>query len=741
MKIKLVGIILSLSLLIIIGIECCREPSKTGADTPANDFTGNLSCQPCHQQEHADWTQSHHYMAMQPANDSTVLGDFNNATYTADGVTNKFFRKDGKFFLNTQDADGQYRDFEVLYTFGFVPLQQYLIAFPGGRMQATRASWDTQKKKWFHQYAGDKIPAGDWLHWTGNAQNWNTMCASCHSTNLQKGYDPQTDTYHTTYNDINVSCESCHGPGKNHIDYINGAYANGDRVDGSLLKLYKNAGQIAEVNTCAYCHARRVDVTGAVLPDKELLNDFIPELPTNQFFYADGQMNDEDYNYTSFAQSKMFSRGVQCSNCHNPHSGKLKLDNSLVCGQCHASDTYAVPSHTMHAQSLTEVNCVSCHMPSKMYMGNDLRHDHSFRIPRPDLTAKYNVPNTCNSCHTNKSASWAADAVSAHFGETRSYHFAEHLVPGSQLDGGSEAHLNTLLADTATPKIVKAAALYYITQLGTASAAKTLTNHISDSNALVRYHALRGLENVPANAWSSMVEKVFTDPARAVRIAAAQLYLGMPNEQIPAAVFPSFTQAKNELYRFVMFQTDFAIGNVQAGDYYRRTGDIANAEFYYRRAVAKDSQLAIARVNLASTLNQTGKNDEALQQLLLAAKLEPNSDHVYYSLGLMHAEMGNLPEAAKTLQKAFSINPANIRARYNYALIMQQNGKTAEAEKAYLDGLKISPTDGDLLNALTILYAQGRQMNKALQTGRILQQYHGDNPAYQQILQQLRLSK
>lgn len=738
-KVKLLIGLVFTGFAIVLGIECCRQPSNQ-KDAPAgNSFMGNESCKTCHQQEHELWTNSHHFMAMQAANDSTVLGDFNNASFTADGVTNQFFKKDGKFYINTQDADGQYRDFEILYTFGFTPLQQYLVAFPGGKMQATRATWDTEKKKWFHQYAGDKIPAGDWLHWTGNAQNWNTMCASCHSTNLQKGYDPQTDTYNTTYNDINVSCESCHGEGKNHIDYINGAYADGDRIAGSLIKLYKNAGQHAEINTCAFCHARRVDITGSVLPEKELLNDFLPEIPTTQFFYADGQMQDEDYNYTSFLQSKMYSRGVQCSNCHNPHSGKLKLENSLVCSQCHASEQYAIPAHTMHSESLTQVNCVTCHMPSKVYMGNDERHDHSFRIPRPDLTAKYGTPNTCNSCHTNESAQWAADKISTHFGANRTYHFSEHLIPGSRLNGESEGHLNALMQDTATPNIVKAAALHYLSQLATPAAAKTMVNHLNDTNALVRYHVVNGLGNTNSSAWSAVAQNMFADPVRAVRIAAARLYLDMPNEQIPSTVFQPFTNAKNELYRFIMYQTDFAVGNVQAGDYFGRTGDISNAEFYYRRAIAKDSQLAVARVNLASILNQKAQNEEALKQLQIATKLEPNSDHVHYSLGLLYAEMSNMPEAEKSLKRAIALNPNNLRASYNYGLILQQGGKPKEAEQAFLAALKISPNDGDLLYALTILYAQTRQADKARQTGMLLKQYHGNNPNYQQLFQQLRL--
>jgi predicted CXXCH cytochrome family protein len=720
----------------VILFECCKTSPQVSAQP--NAFTGNTSCQPCHAKEHEEWLGSHHYMAMQPANDSTVYGDFNNAVFTADGVTTKFFRENGKFMMHTEDEDGVYRNLEVKYIFGFTPLQQYLVEFPGGRMQATRMSWDTKEKKWFNQYAGQKIPAGDWLHWTGNGQNWNTMCASCHSTHVKKGYDVESDTYATTYNDINVSCESCHGPGKNHIDYINGNdYKKGNKVEGSLLQMYKKADKIATINQCGYCHARRSDITENPLPGHEVLDDYIPELPTTDFFYADGQMNDEDYNYTPFLQSKMFQRGVQCNDCHSPHSGKLKLDGPLVCAQCHAKDYFESEQHTLHKVGTVGVNCISCHMPTKMYMGNDLRHDHSFRIPRPDLTAKYGVPNTCNSCHTNKSAQWAADAITKGYGKNPAYHWSEDLIPGSRLNAQSQQHLSRLTADSSVPNMVRATAIRYLSQLQQANPAAHLLPYLNDTSALVRHTVLQGLRNFPLSYWVNAAAPLLADKVRGVRIAAANLYLEVPSNQIPTAYYEPFTRAKNELYSYTLFQTDFAQGNLSAGDYFRRVNDLPNAEKYYNRAVSKDSQLVNARVNLASTLNALGRNAEALQQLEQSARIQPQSDHIFYTLGLLHAEMGDTKKAGEALQQAYKLNSRNIRALYNHGLLLAQQGNAAEAEKKYLKALQADPQNGDVLNALTILYIQQNQRAKAMSTGKMLRQYHGNNPAYEGLLRRL----
>ncbi len=737
MKIRFIIGLLCAAAMALILLECCKPGTPASAAAP-NTFTGNLSCKPCHEQEHTQWLTSHHFMAMQPANDSTVSGDFNNATYTADGVTTRFFKKDGKFFIHTEDETGAYRDMEVKYIFGFTPLQQYLVEFPGGKMQATRMSWDTKEGKWFHQYAGQKMPAGDWLHWTGNGQNWNTMCASCHGTNLQKGYDVQTDTYATTYNEINVSCESCHGPGKNHIDYINGSdYKKGKKTEGSLLMLYKNGDKMTSINTCGYCHARRTDITGNPFPGPEVLDDYIPELPTNEFFYADGQMNDEDYNYTSFLESKMFHRGVQCTNCHNPHTNKLKLDGPTVCAQCHAQDAYESEKHTLHKVGTVGVNCISCHMPSKVYMGNDLRHDHSFRIPRPDLTAQYGTPNTCNACHSDKSAQWAAEAIVKGYGKKPAYHWSEDLIPGSRLDGQSGPHLGKLVADSAVPNIVRAATLRYLSQLNTSNTGFAIVKYLSDTSALVRHTAIRGLRGVNPSIWLQAAAPLLSDKVRAVRIAAADLYLDVPSNQIPSEYFQAFTAAKNELDRFILFQTDFAQGNLQAGDYYRRLNDLPNAERFYLRAIAKDSQMVNARVNLASTFNITGKNPEALQQLELAARIQPQSDHIFYTLGLLHAELRNPEKSAQAFRQAIALNPQNIRAAYNYGLLLSQSGRNNEAEKVFMQALKNDPQNGDVLHALAILYIQENKLEKAKATGSILNQYHRNNPSYRDVLGRL----
>jgi predicted CXXCH cytochrome family protein len=720
-------------------LERCKpkETKIAAIQTGNNEFVGDVACKSCHSSEYHQWLQSDHFMAMLPPDDSTVKGNFNNASFTADGVTSLFFKKDGKFFINTEGEDGKNHDYEVKYTFGYKPLQQYLVEFPGGRMQVPRLSWDTKQKKWFNQYAGQKIAAHDWLHWTGNAQNWNTMCASCHSTNLQKNYNADADSYHTTFSVLNVSCESCHGAGKLHIDYVSGsAYKSGNKIAGSYLALSNDTAQLAQINTCAPCHARKANLGAALIASNEIMDNYIPEIPTTEHFYADGQVNDEDYIYTSFLQSKMFRRGVKCSNCHNPHSTKLKMGGNQTCLQCHGKQ-YDEPTHTFHPAGIVASECISCHMPSKLYMGNDLRHDHSFRVPRPDLTVQYGTPNACTNCHSNRTAQWAADAVVKWFGPERKYHFAEDLIPGSKVDENSEAHLLKLLSDTAVPIIVKATAANYLGSIPTQKSLQALINSLASADAQLRYRALRGLADFQPAAWKSAVGPLLADKVRAVRIAAADLYAAIPADQIPPEYSLAYAAAKNELQDYLLYQADFSVGNVMIADNYLKQQDYANAEKYYLKGLKKDSLMNYARLNLSTVYNLLGKNESALQQLETAAKIDPKNERIYYNLALLYNEMGNTPMAEKSFAKAVELKSPNPRVYYNYGLLLNQKGDFKAAAIILQKGISISPSSADLYYALAIAYIKAREVAKAREAGIKLKQLDPNNPAYTQIFKNL----
>ena len=201
-----------------------KPKSANSTDVVAAAYIGSQSCAQCHAAESKAWRASQHAVAMQHATDRTVLGNFDDAAYAFQGVKSRFFRRDGKYFIRTDGPGGALADFEVKYTFGIAPLQQYLVELPGGRLQAAAVTWDARPReqggqRWFRQYPDEKIDHTDELHWTRRSQNWNFMCADCHSTQVSKGYDAADDSFKTTYAEIAVGCEACHGPGSAHVQW------------------------------------------------------------------------------------------------------------------------------------------------------------------------------------------------------------------------------------------------------------------------------------------------------------------------------------------------------------------------------------------------------------------------------------------------------------------------------------------------------------------------------------------
>lgn len=379
-------------------------------------YVGRRSCAECHQAQFDGWHGSHHDLAMDPATAETVLGDFADAEVKHYGITSRMFQRDGKFFVHTEGEDGGMDDFEVKYVFGVEPLQQYLVEFDRtedmpkdeiARLQVLPVSWDTQRGQWFYLDPPDvheQLAPDDRLHWTNAGQNWNRMCADCHSTNLQKGFDDETRRYHTTFSEIDVSCEACHGPASLHVQLARQPSLFWDRHHGYGLAKLKGDDHITEIETCARCHVRRHRI---VAPDykagEPFYDHFANALIREGAYHADGQVRDEVYVYGSYIQSKMYHKGVRCTDCHDPHTTKVKYNDNRLCTSCHTNThpagKYDTPGHHHHPVDSSGALCVNCHMPHTTFMEVDARRDHSLRVPRPDLSVKLGTSNACTGCH------------------------------------------------------------------------------------------------------------------------------------------------------------------------------------------------------------------------------------------------------------------------------------------------------------------------------------------------------
>jgi len=735
-----------------VEIERNKHKEKSG---PA--FTGRSSCIECHKKEDDLWKSSHHALSMDVASDKSVLGDFNNAEFRHKGLTHRMFMKDGKYYMNTQGPDGKFADYQITHTFGFTPLQQYLVPFEGGKLQCLPIAWDSDKKKWFNLgdtvYSGQNIKPDNWLYWTNQAQNWNGMCADCHSTNLRKNFDPETNSFKTTWSEIDVSCEACHGPASRHIEWAR--LPEGSRpsdVNTGLIVRTRNLTNKELVNVCARCHSRRSIMSDYENNNDDLLNYMIPQLTTPPVYHVDGQILDEDYEYASFTQSKMFEKGIKCSDCHDSHSVKtLKPDNQL-CLKCHRPDIYDNSSHHFHKMAVpgskplinrgkpeytqgTGSQCVNCHMVGKFYMGVDYRRDHSFRIPRPDLTVSIKTPNACNDCHKDKTVAWSQTYIEKWYGSRKRPHYGEVFAAARKNDPKAIPELVLYAGNELFPLMVRATAVTLLANYDDSLCKKTIEKALGDPESLIRHSAINGFRPANVRTFEKIITPLLNDPVLGIRIEAAIRLSEVPEDQLSAPVIKARKAALEEYKNANLYVSDFPGGHYNLGVMYANAGDLEKAAESYREALRIDNLFYMAKVNLATIYNLQKKNDEAEKLLRDVLTENPEIVDVNYSLALLLAEKGDIMESRKYFLRSIELMPQNTRIIYNLALLENSQGNSAQAEKYLLAALNKEPDNYDFIYALCTFYLEHKQNLKAADYAKQLIIKYPANPAGKQLLE------
>ncbi|TYA60055.1 tetratricopeptide repeat protein [Formosa maritima] len=668
-------------------------------------YVGDAQCISCHKDAVDSWKGSDHDLAMQIVNESTVLGDFNDVSITLDGVSYFFSRKNEDYIVQVKEIDGSDIEYKISYTFGVTPLQQYIADFDNGKKQVLRVSWDVNNKRWYHQYPGDKISPHDWMHWSKSSQNWNTMCAECHSTNLKKNYLVEEDAFNTTYSFINVNCESCHGPAEQHVNWA----SNLQDTLYNKKHILSGKSQFNQMNMCASCHSRRVKLTQNMIPGKHFEDQYLLQNLSDDFYHGDGQIKEEDYVFGSFVQSKMYHNDVTCTDCHDAHTLKLKEVGNNLCMQCH-EPKYDTPSHYFHSIDSEGSQCINCHMTGVTYMGVDYRRDHSFRIPRPDQSVEYGTPNACNTCHQDKSNKWAANKVEEWYGTKRQDHFSDALLLSNR-DNISEKEresLDLFINDLNYPAIARATVIDNL-QITKSQDFEAIIKGLEDPSPLVRFNCLQKLQSLSLQDRIAIAVKHTNDTTKLVRIGVAQLLIGIDINTLTNVDVAGLNKSRNELEEMLNSNADFSLGRMQLGDYYLQNNDVKNAIKHYKVALKMDSLLIPVYANLATTYSLSGQTNEALNILNLSISKTPELARTYYLRALLYFETKQNELAVKDLLQAINLDPSDTRSMYNLATFYYQNGNYVEGEKTIKKALKLEKDNQDYKYLLALIYQlQGR---------------------------------
>ncbi len=709
-------------------------------------------------------------------------------------VTSRFFRRDGKYYVVTDDREGKLREFLVDYVFGVYPLQQYLVTFPDGRVQCLPLAWDVKAQRWFHLYPSDPVPSQDPLHWTRSLQNWNYMCAECHTTNLQKNYDPNTNTYRTTWSEIDVSCETCHGPASVHVQLAEswGLFWDRKRGTGLVDLSPKGCSNTTLVDSCAPCHARRRPVAPDFQPGKPFLDYYVPEFLDGNLYYADGQILDEDYEYGSFTQSLMYRKGVRCTDCHDAHTGRIKfaekvppgeirqpyVDNRL-CAQCHLPSKYDTPQHHHHPDTTKPGSrCVDCHMPETTYMVVDARRDHSLRVPRPDLTVTLGIPNACNICHQDpekgETPQWAAEWIEKWYGPRREpEHFAYAFDRGRKRDPSAIMDLIAITRRQDVSGMVRASAVLLLGNYSQDIVRGAIISAASDADPLVRLAAARALQQITITREDfPRVQHLLRDPLRSVRVESVPWAINLPRDFFSATIATAFDRAieeyrvsqqivadqpgahmnlallaeafgnsaeqEREYLTALRIDPDFLPARNNLAMFYARLGEFDKAERQYREALRIAPDFIPARDNLARLYYQMGQLDDAEKEFRIILEKFPDRGDIHFSLGLLLAEQpSRMADATAELIEAARLLPTEPRVLYNAGLALQKIGKLEEAEEYLARAYRLGTPSPDLLQAYALCLVELKRCTAARSVAEELRQRYPSpetDAFYRQIL-------
>ncbi|MFA3791856.1 multiheme c-type cytochrome [Aliiglaciecola sp. SL4] len=744
----------------VLVISCIFTANCT-AESLAQTYIGSNACESCHQEEHQQWQTSDHHNAMQAPNSTSVLGDFSNKTVEFHNIKTRFFTKDDSYFVETTNKQGERQTFPVIYTFGFDPLQQYILDTGNGHMQAFNIAWDTRPKeaggqRWYHLQPDESINNEHPFFWQRHFQNWNSRCAECHTTGFEKNYKIESNSFATQFAEATVGCESCHGPAAKHQSQAeNGKFDSNKGFSSTLARppvfgFAKNdpianlisGGNKQFMQQCADCHSRRLPIEDITQVDKNTsdyhnLNSL--NLISPNLYFDDGQILDEVFVVGSFLQSKMAEAGVTCSNCHNPHTGKLKFNGNQTCTQCHSVNTYDTPEHHHHKSEEQGAQCVNCHMPERTYMQVDDRRDHSFVLPNAEISAQINSPNACLSCHQQQDLTWVDKQLKSWHGNDSELgavkssktsrtapHWSQiHLLSGRQQIKFAQQQLPNASA------LVGGKLLQIINQQPSQESINLALQQLNSDDPLLRRAALDILRLLPPNQAYQYLSPLLQDPVKSVRFHATSILTPWLS-QLPKSMLPELAVALDEYKSVLMLTADFPTSQLTLAQLALAQGDTVVAQKHFEQAQIIAPNMPSVMLAFADFWRIMGEPQKELALLQRAVEIHSDFADVLHQYGLYWVRNKDYNKATNWLVKASELGDAQPYYAYVAATALDSIQRTNDAVNLLLQANKRWPKQTNLLYSLA-LYSDKSNNQNAMKTALAeLRWLMPDNPQVQQ---------
>ena len=689
-------------------------------------YAGAVSCRGCHEQFYELWATSHHGLAMQPYTNEFAEKELRPQ---AEAIKiNKYdyiveIEQNGGFCVESS-TKGQ-KKYPIVHVMGGKNVYYFLTPMDQGRLQVLPIAYDVRRQEWFDTAASSvrhfpDAPPDTALHWTDPFYTFNTSCYGCHVSQLSTNYDLKTDTYHTTWAEPGINCETCHGPSAEHIKVCEAARAEEEPNDLNII-ITRNFDTEQSNSLCASCHAKLTPITTSFKPGDRYFDHFDLTTLENPDFYPDGRDLGENYTYTTWRMSACAKSGkLDCSYCHTS-SGRYRFKAAdkanNACLPCHKERVENATAHTHHLADSDGNKCVMCHMPMTEF-ARMTRSDHSMRPPAPAATITFKSPNACNICHTDKDAAWSDKYVRQWHKHDyqKSILEAAHLVAAAREQDWT--HLDDILTYLGYEDRDEVTATSLIRLLHASNSEKKWAVIIralkDDPSPMVRAAAAEALNNYFTSESIHALLVATRDEYRVVRVHAASSLTAVAADMIAAENKEDLIQATEEYISALSARPDGYTSHYNLGNFYMTRREYPRALSSYQTAIKLRPDFLPPYVNAAFAYNATGQNDKAEKSFRKALNIEPNNAPIHLNLGMLLAERRQIRKAETEFRMALRLDPNSAVAAYNLGIILA-NDRIDEALKWCRKAHTIQPDQTKYAYTYAFYLRQNGAIDKAIE--------------------------
>ncbi len=719
-------------LIIVLFSFSCTQRKKAQV---AEEYSGSESCIQCHEKFYKLWKPSFHGQAMMPVNAEFISIHQlpNSGSIDVEGHMFNVEFQDSAMVMYEREGDKLIKTYNILWAMGGHNVYCFLTPFEKGKLQNIPLAYDANGKTWFNypesgvRHFGEGHPADEALPWKDAMYAFNTGCYSCHISQLSTNFDLFTQTYHTTWREAGINCETCHGPAGEHIRIFE-SLKEGDKIpeDIGLIRT-STFTQQQNIDACSPCHAKMNPITPSYMPGDKYFDNYNVTTLEDLDFYPDGRSLGENYTLTGWMMNPCVEKSdLHCVTCHTSSGRDRNKDNpNNSCLQCHADKAENMEAHTGHAPE-AGLTCLSCHMPKRQFVGRFMRSDHSFRPPMPETTIKFGSPNACNQCHTDKTAEWANKIVKARANgnyQEETLKWAELIKEAREQDWTNVNEMYKYIINPETNVVVANSLIRLLAGCPLESKNEVLVQALNNKSELVRASAAYGLTGVATDKVKEALLKACSDEIRLVRIQAVSAVLMFPENSFSPEQLAVVKSAEKEYVTSMTSRTDNWSNYYNLGIYYQNQGETQQALQSYETSANLYPEAIMPLINSSVLYSYIGNAAKAKENLEKAVSVDPGNEAANLNLGLLLAEQGDLSGAEKALKTALKTNPKQAVAAYNLSVITAQHDLEGALEYAEV-AAKSRPEDPKYVYTLAYYQLQNKEKAKAVLTLKKLIKQH-----------------